>query len=81
MNNPYITREQIQKIFFNSKMDDPNGIYLDPSADFDLVEYSNNLIGFVQEAIAKTERGLCIDFVRSLNSEVANALEQKRGKV
>ena len=62
-------------------MKDPQGIYLDLSADFDLVEYTNKLIETIESRVAKVERDFCIEFVRSLNTEVANALEEKRGNL
>ena len=47
----------------------------------DLVKLANALVAAAQPKIAKQERAECIEFVRSLNSLVADKLEEKRGKM
>ena len=45
----------------------------------DLIKMANGFIEAAAPKIAKMERDLCIEFVRSLNVQVADALEAKRG--
>jgi hypothetical protein len=45
----------------------------------DLIKMANGFIEAAAPKIAKMERDLCIEFVRSLNAQVADALEAKRG--
>ena len=45
----------------------------------DLIKMANGFIEAAAPKIAKMERDLCIEFVRSLNVQVAEALEAKRG--
>lgn len=45
----------------------------------DLVKLANGFVEAATPKIAKIERDLCIEFVRSLNGQVADALEAKRG--
>jgi hypothetical protein len=40
---------------------------------------ANALIMAATPAIVRVERAMCIDFVRTLNAPVAQALEEKRG--
>jgi len=74
MQNKYLTEDDIKQVFFQCKMDDPNGY------DFDeLLDFADKVILTASFNIARTERELCIEFVESLNSEVAKALRDKRG--
>lgn len=45
----------------------------------DLIKLANAFVEAATPKIAKIERDLCIEFVRSLNGQVADALEAKRG--
>ena len=45
----------------------------------DLIKLANGFVEAATPKIAKIERDLCIEFVRSLNGQVADALEAKRG--
>ena len=74
MQNKYLSEDDIKQVFFQTKMDDPNGY------DFDeLLDFADKVILTASFNIARTERELCIEFVESLNSEVAKALRDKRG--
>ena len=76
MQNKYLTEDDIKQVFFQCKMDDPNGY------DFDeLLDFADKVILTASFNIARTERELCIEFVESLNSEVAKALRKKRGNL
>jgi hypothetical protein len=81
MSNPYLNKEDIQQAFFACEFKDPNGVYIDNRVDVDLLELADQLVMRASYAIAKTERNLCIEFVRTLNTEVAKALEEKRGNL
>jgi len=45
----------------------------------DLIKIAHGFIEAAAPKIAKMEREMCIEFVRSLNGQVADALEEKRG--
>ena len=58
------------------------GLWLEENYAFleeDLVKLANGFIEAAAPKIAKMERDLCVEFVRSLNGQVADALEAKRG--
>ena len=71
-----LTKEEMRKVFLSCDMLDKDGLYAD---DVDVYE----LCAAVEKAVALTyanaERAECIKFVRSLNTEVARALSEKRG--
>lgn len=76
MQNKYLTEDDIKQVFFQCKMDDPNGY------DFDeLLDFADKVILTASFNVARSERELCIEFVESLNSEVAKALREKRGNL
>ncbi len=76
MQNKYLTEDDIKQVFFQCKMDDPNGY------DFDeLLDFADKVILTASFNVARAERELCIEFVESLNSEVAKALREKRGNL
>ena len=76
MQNKYLSEDDIKQVFFQCKMDDPNGY------DFDeLLDFADKVILTASFNIARTERELCIEFVESLNTEVAKALREKRGNL
>ena len=74
MQNKYLSEDDVKQVFFQTKMDDPNGYDLD-----ELLDFADKVILTASFNIARTERELCIEFVESLNSEVAKALRDKRG--
>jgi hypothetical protein len=70
----YLTLDEIKKVFHET--------YLTENHDFleeDLETLANAFIMAAMPAIVRTERAMCIGFVRSLNAPVAQALEEKRG--
>jgi hypothetical protein len=76
MNNPYLNTEEIKKAF--------RGIYLEENYNFledDLVKLANGFIMAAMPAVRRAELAMCVDFVRTLNPDVAVALEEKRSKL
>jgi predicted sugar kinase len=79
VHNPYLTKEEIVKTFL-SKI----AVHLDEVHEFSPEDLEKIATGFVMEAMPKivqTERAMCVDFVKSLNSLVGNKLEEKRGSL
>jgi hypothetical protein len=72
--NPYLTTEEIRDTFINTKLEE-NYNFLEE----DLEKLASAFVMAAMPAIVRTERNLCIDFVRTLNGPVAQALEDKRG--
>jgi sulfite reductase alpha subunit-like flavoprotein len=76
MQNKYVTEEDVKQVFFQSKMDNVEGY------DFDeLLDFADKIIMFASFNIARVERDMCINFVKTLNAEVAQALKDKRGNL
>jgi len=76
MQNKYVSEEDIKQVFFQSKMDNLEGY------DFDeLLDFADKVIMFASFNIARVERDMCINFVKTLNAEVAQALKDKRGNL
>lgn len=76
MQNKYVTEEDVKQVFFQSKMDNVEGY------DFDeLLDFADKVIMFASFNIARVERDMCINFVKTLNAEVAQALKDKRGNL
>jgi hypothetical protein len=76
MNNPYITKEQVSEAF--------RKIYLEENYSFledDLMKLADGFIMAAMPAIRRTELAMCVDFVKSLNPDVATALFEKRSKL
>ena len=74
MENIYLNENDIKQVFFQSNMDDENGYDLD-----ELLDFADKVIMAAEAVIASRERELCIEFVESLNTQVAAALRDKRG--
>ena len=69
-----LTAEEVKEAF--------RKVYLEENYAFleeDLFKLANVFVEAAVPKIAKIERDLCIEFVRSLNAQVADALEAKRG--
>ena len=69
-----LSPDEIKEVF--------RGLWLEENYAFleeDLVKLANGFIEAAAPKIAKMERDLCVEFVRSLNGQVADALEAKRG--
>jgi len=76
MLNKFLTENDIKQVFFQSKMDNFEGY------DFDeLLDFADKVIMFASFQIARVERDMCINFVKTLNAEVAQALKDKRGNL
>lgn len=77
MHNPYLTKDEVVKTFL-SKI----AVHLDEVHEFSPEDLEKIATGFIMEAmpkIVRTERAMCVDFVRSLNRFVGDKLEEKRG--
>lgn len=75
--NPYLTQDEAVKTFL-SKI----AVHLEGDYDFSPEDLEKIATGFIMEAmpkIVRTEREMCIEFVRSLNTHVADKLQEKRG--
>jgi len=76
MINPFLSPEQIKEAFRKCQLEEQHNLLAE-----DLQAIADAFIYAVAPIIARTERGHCIEFVRSLNVHVANALEEKRGQM
>lgn len=77
MQNPYLTQEEIVQEFLRSI-----AVHLDETHEFSPEDLEKIASGFIMAAVPKivrTERDLCIEFVRSLNTHVADKLQEVRG--
>jgi len=71
--NPYLNTEEIKEAFRN--------MYLEENHDFleeDLVKMADGFIMAALPMIIRTERDMCVKFVKSLNPNVARALSEYR---
>lgn len=73
-----LSNEEIKQIFFYCDNKDPNGSYAD---NVDIFEFGKKVAAVAAVMGAREERKLCAEFVRTLNVEVAKALEEKRGSL
>jgi hypothetical protein len=77
-----ITEDDLKHILMACKSQDPsepidpNGLYTD---NMDIIEFGRKVEEKVAMLYARKERAECIKFVKSLNTEVARALSDKRG--
>ena len=74
--NPYLSLEEIKSEF--------RKVHLEENHDFleeDLVKLADSFIMAAVPAIVKTERAMCVKFVRSLNTLVADKLQENRGNL
>jgi hypothetical protein len=76
MNNTYLTIEEINEAFRNVNLEENYNFLED-----DLLKLANAFIMAAMPSIRRAELTMCVNYVRSLNTEVANALEDKRGKL
>ena len=74
--NPYLTIEEIRDTFINTKLEE-NYNFLEE----DLEKLASAFVMAAMPKIVRTERTMCINFVRTLNGPVAQALEDKRGSL
>jgi hypothetical protein len=71
--NPYLNKDEIKEAF--------RGIYLEENHAFleeDLQKLADGFIMAAMPAIVRTERAMCVKFVKTLNTNVARALEEYR---
>ena len=62
---------EIKSIFLECENEDPDSMYAD---DVDIFEYARA----VEKAVREDERRACVNMVKSLNHDVAKALEDYR---
>jgi hypothetical protein len=74
--NLYLTTEEIRDTFINTKLEE-NYNFLEE----DLEKLASAFVMAAMPKIVRTERNMCINFVRTLNGPVAQALEDKRGSL
>ena len=70
-----LTDKKIRDIFIECDNLNPDGLYAN---DLDIMEFGRKLDEAASKAAALEEREICVRFVKSLNSEVATALEEWR---
>lgn len=71
-----LTKDEMRKVFLSCDMLNKDGLYAD---DVDVYELCAAVEKAVNLKYARAERAKCIEFVQSLNPEVARALSEKRG--
>lgn len=71
-----LTKEEITQVFMNTPLEE-NYNFLQE----DLIKLANAFVTRAEPAIARKERAECLKFVRSLNTHVAKALDDYRGKL
>jgi hypothetical protein len=76
MSTTYLTIEEINEAFRNVNLEENYNFLED-----DLVKLANAFVMAAMPSIRRAELTMCVNYVRSLNTEVANALEDKRGKL
>jgi hypothetical protein len=76
MSNTYLTIEEINEAFRNVNLEENYNFLED-----DLVKLANAFVMAAMPNVRRAELTMCVNFVRSLNTEVANALEDRRGKL
>lgn len=77
MQNPYLNQEEIVQEFLRTI-----AVQLDEQHEFSPEDLERLATGFIMAAmpkIVRTEREMCIEFVRSLNTHVADKLQEVRG--
>ena len=70
-----LTDAQIKAIFLECNNKSPDGLYAD---EVDLLEFGRKLETEARQQAITEERETCVKFVRTLNTEVAKALEDWR---
>lgn len=70
-----LTEDLIKNIFMNCTHKDPNGVYAD---EVDIMEFARKVDEVCSSRAVLKERGECIKLVKTLNTQVAQALEEHR---
>ena len=76
MNNPYLTLEEIKKAFHEANLIENYNFLED-----DLEKLADTFVMAAVPSITAEEREKCVTFVRSLNTQVAQALADFKGEV
>lgn len=76
MKNPYLSEKEILEIFRKTDLEGHHDFLMD-----DLVKLASAFVMAACPAIVRTERMMCVDAVRSLNSQVADKLLEIRGRL
>ena len=76
MSNPYLSQEAIKKVFHETYLEE-NHVFIEE----DLTKLANAFVMAAMPAIRRLELEMCVDFVQSLNPDVAKALQDKRGNL
>lgn len=76
MKNPYLSPEAIRKVFHETYLEE-NHVFIEE----DLMKLANAFVMAAMPSIRQLELQMCVDFVQSLNPEVAKALQDKRGNL
>ena len=74
--NPHLTPEKVSEVF--------RKIHLEENYNFlqeDLQKLADAFVTAAEPAITAAERDKCVTFVRSLNTQVAQALKDFKGEV
>jgi hypothetical protein len=66
-----LSNVEIKSLFLECENKNPNGMYAD---DVDVLEYGRA----IEKAVREDERRACVTLVKSLNHDVARALEDYR---
>lgn len=74
--NLYLSDDAIKKVFHETYLEE-NHVFIEE----DLIKLANAFVTAAMPAIRKHELQMCVDFVQSLNPEVAKALQDKRGNL
>jgi late competence protein required for DNA uptake (superfamily II DNA/RNA helicase) len=70
-----LSEDDIKQIFFRSDEDRDDPLMAD---EVDILQFAHNIELAVAEHYARKERTQCVNFVRSLNPRLAQALAEKR---
>ena len=76
MSNEFLTDQQVKKAFHEVELAESYNFL-----EEDLNKLANIFVMAATPAIAAAERKKCVTFVRSLNTQVAKALEDFKGEV
>ena len=71
--NPYLSKNEIKEVFRKVQLEE-NYAFLEE----DLEALADAFIMAAVPAVVKTERDMCVNFVNSLNTNVARALDEYR---
>ena len=71
-----LTKQEVVETFMNTLLEGDYNFLED-----DLVKLANAFVAKAADKIARTERIECVKFVKSLNTLVGQALEEKRSKL